>query len=112
MKKITILLALMFTLLFSVFAEPFSSAEKLVEDFWNKGQYIKIVGVGDGNAIRYHNKSSIRMIVLSGNEMTIFYPGANNPVYGAAYEINSIKSDGMGNIIIDNMGFIIPAKNR
>ena len=109
MKKITILLALMFTLLFSVFAEPFSSAEKLVEDFWNKGQYIKII---DGNLVRYHNKSSIRMIVLSENKMTIHYPTVNNPVYGAAYEINSIKSDGMGNIIIDHMGFIIPPKNR
>lgn len=99
MKKITILLALMFTLLFSVFAEPFSSAEKLVEDFWNKGQYIKII---DGNVVRYHNKSSIHIIVLSGNKMTICYPGANNPSYAAAYEIDKweIKSDGMGNIII------------
>lgn len=99
MKKITILLALMFTLLFSVFAEPFSSAEKLVEDFWNKGQYIKII---DGNVVCYRNKSSIYSIVLSWNKMTIYYPVVNNPVYGFAYEIDKweIKSDGMGNIII------------
>lgn len=105
MKKITILLALMFTLLFSVFAEPFSSAEKLVEDFWNKGQYIKIVG---SKSVTYYNKSSIYRITLSENKMTIYYLTVSKPRYDLAYEINSIKSDGMGNIIIDSMGFIIP----
>ena len=99
MKKITILLVLMFTLLFSVFAEPFNGVEKLVEDFWNKGQYIKII---EGNRVVYRNKSSIILIVLSENKMTIFYPTVNNPVYGFDYEIDKceIKSDGMGNIII------------
>ena len=102
MKKITILLVLMFTLLFSVFAEPFYGVEKLLEDFWNKGQYIKVIYTKYDNEeeIHYLNKSSIYIITLNEGYMRIYCPNVNNTVY--VYKINSweIKADGMGNIII------------
>lgn len=100
MKKITILLVLMFTLLFSVFAEPFNGVEKLLEDFWNKGQYIKVIYTKYEEEIHYLNKSSIYIITLKEGYMRIYCPDVNNTVY--VYKINNweIKSDGMGNIII------------
>ena len=105
MKKITILLALMFTLLFSVFAEPFNGVEKLLEDFWNKGQYIKVIYTKYDNEkeIHYLNKSSIYIITLKLKEgyMKIYCPDVNNTVY-VFYKTDGweIKADGMGNIII------------
>lgn len=103
MKK-GFLLAIMLLVTSSVFCATFDNSEKIVENFWNKGTYIKIIK--DSNNICYYYKENVAGLIIDENDMEI-YPMGFDPWTGKTGSVVSFNisrwvfsSDENGNIII------------
>ena len=103
MRKI--FFAFVLSLVTPLFASVFPNAEKIVEDFWNRGNYIKIIK--DTDNICYFYKVSVAGINIDEDDMEIASMGYN--VWSGkngdttSYNIKKWKfsSDENGNIIIE-----------
>ena len=103
MKKI-LLLCFLSAISFPSFSSVVAGAEKIIEDFWNKGTYIKIVD--NSNNIRYLSKTSVSGIHVDENDYTILFMGFDEwyQSNGSCITCNikrwSVSSDENCNIII------------
>ncbi|MBO7421181.1 MAG: hypothetical protein J6U06_08695 [Spirochaetaceae bacterium] len=103
MKKI-ILIALISLIAVSAFAAVFPNAEAVVEDFWNRGNYIKIIK--DKNNIAYYAKSTISGINIDEDDMEIatigydIWSGKNGDSTSFNSKRWNFSTDANGNIII------------
>lgn len=104
MRKIILLVLVLFASTF-VFADVFPNSEKIVEDFWKKGSYIKIVR--DEDNVTYMAKVSVAGIEIDEDDIDIAMtgysiwtgkPGSGNAVFSV--KKYNIESDSEGNIII------------
>lgn len=97
MKKLLVAVALLVASSF-VFAN-----ESILENFWNKGQVVKIV---ENDKITYVNKSAISTIEIDGDKVTII-----NNTYNTQAKANwtlkyytsknyDISADNAGNVVI------------
>lgn len=104
MKKFLISFALL-VLASLGFSEVFPNADKITEDFWTNGNYIKIVK--DKNNICYFYKPCIAGINIDEDDMEIatmgynIWSGKNGDT--TSYNVSrwKITSDSSGNIIIE-----------
>lgn len=89
----------------AAFANVFPNAEKIVEDFWTRGSYIKIVR--DDDNISYVAKISVAGIEVDEDDIDIAMTGysvwtgrsgASNASFGT--KKYNIESDSEGNIVI------------
>lgn len=104
MKKIFVLMLVSMIAVVSAFAEVFPNAENLVENFWNHGNFIKVVK--DSKNIAYYNKAQISSLRVDEDDMELstlgydVFTGKNNS--SASFNVRSwnMESDENGNIII------------
>ena len=97
MKKLAVLVAVALLTVGTCFADTFAGGEKLVENFFNNGNYIKIVI--DNNNVNYiYKHSSVLSLYLDEDDFR--YMLVNGA--GGIYEISKydIVNDANGNIII------------
>lgn len=102
MKKIILSALLLASSL--CFADVFKDGEKIVDTFFNKGSFIKVVE--NKNNIDYTNKSLISSIEIDENDIEIatngysFMSGKNND--STSYNVSkwNIENDEYGNIVI------------
>lgn len=105
MKKIIIGIVFLFVSAF-VFGEPFKNGEKIVIDFFEKGQYIKIIK--DENNISFIAKSTVSGINIDEDDIEIATIGYNVMTGkngdSESYNIKrwNIVTDENGNIIISS----------
>ena len=102
MKKL--LLLVLFSLLsVSVFAQFIPDADKIIEDFYSRGKYIKVIK--DESNIVYFNKESVQGFLIDEDDFT-FVGGfdAHSSKIGEGSNFNTrrwnIGADEEGNIII------------
>lgn len=80
----------------SLFADPFSNAEKIAADFLNNGTVIKVIE--KKNTISFITKSSVCRITVDENDIEIATANGHTESYNIA--LWNIQSDEKGNIII------------
>ena len=103
MKKAFILVLLSF-ITSSIFCEVFANSEKIVEDFFNKGKYIKIIK--NDNNIYYYSKDCIAGISVDEDDIKIasmgydIWTGHNGDSVNYSTDKWSVSSDDNSNIII------------
>ena len=104
MRKIILTVLVLFagTLAFS---DVFPNSEKIVEDFWKNGSYVKIIK--DENNIRYVAKVSVAGISIDEDYIEIAMTGysvwtGKEGASNASFSIKkyNIESDGNGNLVI------------
>lgn len=88
MKKLLVAVALLVASSF-VFAN-----ERILENFWNKGQVIKVI---ENDEIEYINKSNISIIRTVKGDIGILSVSATRVYSSTKYDISS---DNAGNIVI------------
>lgn len=104
MKKLLLALIALFTMFYSLSADTFQDGEKITEDFFNRGQFVKVIK--NKNNTYYFSKPTISGIRIDEDDMEIstigfnIWTGKNDK--GLKYEIDDydIKNDENGNIII------------
>lgn len=103
MKKILLVLALLAACSIG-FSEVFKDGDKIVENFWNNGNYIKIIK--NENNICYFYKPCIAGINIDEDDMEIatmgynIWSGKNEDTVSYNIKRWKIISDENGNIII------------
>ncbi|MBR6079940.1 MAG: hypothetical protein IKP60_07275 [Treponema sp.] len=84
------------------FAEVFKDGDKITEDFFSRGSYIKLVK--DSNNISYFSKSAVSGVNIDEDDIEIFTTGGAEyeKAYSHSYNIKkwNITADSNGNIII------------
>ena len=103
MKKLVLILAVLFTTTLA-FAEPWKGGEEIVEKFFKKGTYVKLIADDDVN---YYYKSTIVTVNIDDDELqfrTIIpvqtFGGRDNNEPEFSIKKFKIESDDDGNIII------------
>ena len=104
MKKL-VLFALVSLLSVSAFAQIIPNTDKIIEDFYKRGKYIKVVK--DESNIAYFNKETVQGFFVDENEFTIvggFNAHTSKIDEGSNFGAKkwSIEADEDGNIIITN----------
>lgn len=103
MKKL--LLLVLFSLLsVSVFAQFIPNADKIIEDFYNRGKYIKVIK--DASNLSYYNKDDVRGFVVDEDDFYVIgsFEAFTGKIEASASNFNikrwNLSSDDEGNIII------------
>lgn len=103
MKKVVCLAAVLFAATLA-FGEVFPNADKMVEDFFTRGKYIKIVK--DGNNIVYFPKAGVCGINIDEDDMEIatigynIWTGENGDAQSYNVKKWDFSGDTDGNIIL------------
>ncbi|MBO7639659.1 MAG: hypothetical protein J6Y16_08505 [Treponema sp.] len=104
MKK-SVLMILMVLAGSLFFADVFPNSEKIVEDFWKNGSYVKIIK--DENNIRYVAKVSVAGISIDEDDIEIAMTGysvwtGKEGASNASFSVKKydIESDSNGNLVI------------
>lgn len=105
MKKIFVLMLVSMIAVVSAFSQVFPNADKIAEDFWERGSYIKVIK--DKKNIVYYGKANVYGFFIDEDDFNIlgeFNALTFKPVPGDVAEFGmrkwDISSDENGNIII------------
>ena len=103
MKKL-LLLVLVSLLSFSAFAQFVPNADKIIEDFYSRGKYIKVIK--DENNLSYFNKNDVRGFVVDEDDFYVIgsFEAFTGKIDTSASNFSikrwNINADDEGNIII------------
>ena len=100
MKKIFLITAILFSLVFSAFATSSKDITKAIETFWDKGTYIKIEQDG-GETVRYINKSFIISLYFSSDKQAFICETVSTEAYDRIHILShTFENDKNGNLVI------------
>ncbi len=98
MKKIAVLIAAAFLTIGTCFADTFAGGEKLVENFFNNGTYIKFI-IDDNNITYVYKHTGVWQIRIDEDDFRVI---STTTLKESVYELSryNVVNDSNGNIIV------------